>query len=361
MSATADLEHTVGKYCELKTCGRKDFLPMRCSNCLEWFCSDHIQPESHSCGKTAILRTHICPNCVFSVSTSDDHEGVSALAEHQKRGCLKKNSENQCTFKSPKSGKQCPKIELVPVVCPFCKARFCFRHRSERVHDCEAWKQQQAEKKEKAKKKGKVVSKKGREQLSLKSLMVTQNGVAHPQKLLPLATYVHEGGLFNRAWAKGARDAIMMTANAVQMTGELYPIHVWLINGVHYIWRGHHFALAIWLGGRDYLEPSEYIVRKSTIDVTKVNLSYGYLVPFDPETHLRTCNFGQLKRDIREKLRNSISSGSTQDVEAYVVAHIEDYTVERGGIKSIQDLLTSISESLNIQLERMVQQPESLD
>lgn len=85
-----------------------------------------------------------------------------------------------------------------------------------------------------------------------------------------------------------------------------------------YLWDGHHRVVAIWLGGRDVLYPSEcLIVSNSTYELTsKIRWHLGFVTPFDPRIEVRSSNFAPFKANVL-----SLSmSGRRKEAEEHVLA-----------------------------------------
>jgi predicted nucleic acid binding AN1-type Zn finger protein len=103
----------IGKYCEFKDCGKKDYLNFSCSTCKKNFCKDHYH-HNLSCPEIEITKfqplnsTEIIPK-IFG-------EDIKL---------------NKCHF--------CKKAmpEYSKVRCKLCKNEFCLKHRLEMDHKCD--------------------------------------------------------------------------------------------------------------------------------------------------------------------------------------------------------------------------------
>jgi AN1-type zinc finger protein 2 len=361
MAAGSDL-WAIGKHCALKSCSKLDFLPIQCTGCEEYFCGDHSKADQHGCGVLSNLRTHVCPNCLrFSVAGMRDSQAVILLQEHSATGsCLgKKTSLNKCTFTLP-TGRPCRKSELVPALCSLCNELFCFTHVAPESHQCKILKQQKEQLAAEMDAKGKLVTKKGRETLPLDGLIVTQDSIscdgAVQEKLFALAFYVATGGHFNSAWAKSSkegRESMAATFDSQVRVAVQFPIHIWEVAGTKYVFRGHTFALGIWLGGRDFLYPEEYVLRKATIDLERVNLQHGFLCPFSPQDEVRTLGYLTVKEEVKNLLTTAPTDMALSIATAHVIENAPRYKIPRpADLKSIADLAARISAQYGHPLQR---------
>lgn len=126
----------LGKHCESAVCNRLDFLPIKCSSCAHFYCSEHYTFEAHNCptGSRVSVQVPICPICEKPVPTPKDVNVDYQVNEHIQNNCQTKRSKvytNACSV--PK----CRKKELVAMNCTKCRSNYCLAHRHERDHSCE--------------------------------------------------------------------------------------------------------------------------------------------------------------------------------------------------------------------------------
>jgi len=93
----------LGKYCSVKVCKQKDFLPFNCNKCAKHFCLKHYKTESHDCKEIAI--TKITDTTSF------------------------KNM-----YKCEKD--KCKKYEIIELKCKYCNKNMCINHRLQQDHIC---------------------------------------------------------------------------------------------------------------------------------------------------------------------------------------------------------------------------------
>ncbi|SPC65176.1 uncharacterized protein UHOD_00250 [Ustilago sp. UG-2017b] len=146
----------IGERCALDECHREDFLPFKCSDCRQHFCSNHFRPQTHRCShyneSDVDYRVPLCPICDKPPEGwKRDQDPNIAMDRHlsgqcsmlDSNGYLKANvsfpgasnmkrakKTNECSFA------KCSKIMVVPITCPQCCASFCPSHRAPNQHSC---------------------------------------------------------------------------------------------------------------------------------------------------------------------------------------------------------------------------------
>lgn len=146
----------IGERCALDECHREDFLPFKCSDCRQHFCSNHFRPQTHRCShyhdNDVDYRVPLCPICDNPPEGwKRDQDPNIAMDRHlsgqcpmlDSNGYLKPNASvpgassmkrvkktNECSFI------KCSKIMVVPIKCPQCSASFCPSHRAPNQHSC---------------------------------------------------------------------------------------------------------------------------------------------------------------------------------------------------------------------------------
>merc|ERR1739845_55169 len=101
---TMELPH-IGKHCELKSCNKLDYLPIKCNKCNLTFCDSHHEPKSHKCPKL-----------------QPKHEPSAPKKKTKK--------SNPCMMPA------CRGFNLVPMLCHKCGLNFCVKHRFAQDHAC---------------------------------------------------------------------------------------------------------------------------------------------------------------------------------------------------------------------------------
>lgn len=146
----------IGERCAFEECHRDDFLPFKCSDCRQHYCSSHFRPQAHRCSHydahNADYRVPLCPICDNPPEGwKRDQDPNVAMDRHlsgqcpklDRHGYLKPNATlpkatqikrikktNECSFV------KCSKIMVVPITCPQCSASFCPSHRAPNQHSC---------------------------------------------------------------------------------------------------------------------------------------------------------------------------------------------------------------------------------
>jgi len=123
--------------------------------------------------------------------------------------------------------------------------------------------------------------------LSINDLFVTQHEIRNRVQLSRMVEFVKDGGFF--------------TINCLskhQSRGKVSPlIEVTSFeDGRLFLHDGHHRAAAIVLGGREFLDSTEYRIRYFTYDAyIHPNLSAEWYTPFDPRCEARLADMSEYK------------------------------------------------------------------
>uniref|UniRef100_A0A8R1HJ79 AN1-type domain-containing protein n=1 Tax=Caenorhabditis japonica TaxID=281687 RepID=A0A8R1HJ79_CAEJA len=127
----------LGKHCESEICNRLDFLPIKCSGCARFFCSEHYTFEAHTCptGSSFSVQVPICPLCENPVPTPKDVNVDYQVNAHIQNNC--QPPKRAKVYSNACSVPKCRKKELVPMECSKCRSNYCLAHRHERDHSCE--------------------------------------------------------------------------------------------------------------------------------------------------------------------------------------------------------------------------------
>lgn len=149
----------IGERCAFDECHREDFLPFKCSDCRQHYCSNHFRPQAHRCpyysDSVTDYRVPLCPICdkppqgwkrdedpniamdrhlSGQCPMLDSNGHLKADASKSSSAPLKQTSRvkkvNECSFV------KCCKIMVVPIQCPQCSASFCPSHRAPNQHSC---------------------------------------------------------------------------------------------------------------------------------------------------------------------------------------------------------------------------------
>lgn len=117
--------------------------------------------------------------------------------------------------------------------------------------------------------------------IKVDKLRVTQYGFRNRPQIQGMIDFVKEGGFFDE--------------KSLKSPGPLMQIALFE-DGKLYIADGHHRVVAIILGGRDYLDFSEFKITKwKYSDYTDINLNVGWVTPFDPRQELRIADYAEYK------------------------------------------------------------------
>ena len=128
----------IGEQCHVDTCGRLDFLPVKCYGCHKKFCNDHWQYDSHSCPdrRNKDDQVPVCPLSDKPVPTAKGVSPDTTVSAHIDRDCqsdpavAKRNKVyvNRCSVK------KCKQKEMMKIECDECKQTYCLKHRHPEVN-----------------------------------------------------------------------------------------------------------------------------------------------------------------------------------------------------------------------------------
>lgn len=145
--------------------------------------------------------------------------------------------------------------------------------------------------------------------VNVDDLYVTQIKFRNPEQLTRMIEFVKSGGFFtSNSLSKYPNKG--KTSPVIKLTS--------FEDGKLFVHDGHHRAAAIVLGGRDFLDSTEYSIKYFNYsDYTDANLDAKWWTPFDPLTEVRMPDLSAYKESIR-LLFNS------EPIEA-VLDHIHRY------------------------------------
>ncbi|PWN90298.1 hypothetical protein FA10DRAFT_286010 [Acaromyces ingoldii] len=142
----------IGQRCHWQECNREDFLPFRCPDCQETFCSEHFKTGEHQCPTPSqSFMVPLCPLCHEPPRNwKRDEDANVAMDAHltpdRKTGkveCAALNADGSIANKGKRakregecSERRCHKVMVVPINCPCCSLSFCPSHRAPNQHSC---------------------------------------------------------------------------------------------------------------------------------------------------------------------------------------------------------------------------------
>jgi len=123
----------LGKYCENKHCKQIDFLPFTCDLCKHIYCQECRIYEVHECPQLHLKKDKIatlCPLCNEVVIVLPEDVPDEKVWAHIQAGCKDNSITNKCQVR------KCKRIEVKPIICPYCQKRLCIDHRLPESHHC---------------------------------------------------------------------------------------------------------------------------------------------------------------------------------------------------------------------------------
>lgn len=128
-----------GKHCNEPNCNQFDFLPIKCQDCKNFYCTEHFKPSSHKCENylNKDFKLPECPLCNKVVKCDRGHDIDLYLAKHMQHCEL--NEKNIYETRSPKSKCSYSKCKIKDIIlfdCNECKNKYCVKHRFQDDHKC---------------------------------------------------------------------------------------------------------------------------------------------------------------------------------------------------------------------------------
>ena len=151
--------------------------------------------------------------------------------------------------------------------------------------------------------------------MMIASLIPTQSGLRDVEQIPAMVEFVQGGGFFSR-------NAIANWDNEHTSLIELarFP------DGKVYVLDGHSRTFSILEGGRNQLDPLEYVVYDwSYDDFDQINYDSNWLTPFDPRVEVRVPDFFGFK----DHVRMLWAEQSPQHAMHYVYTNRDLYTEQR--------------------------------
>lgn len=162
--------------------------------------------------------------------------------------------------------------------------------------------------------------------MKITNLIPTQDGYRlSPDEMMVMVDFVRDGGIYTED---------VMRAN--QSHPAPLPIAInQFEDDLFFVRDGLHRLTSIFLGGRDELYPSEYVVEQYTYKrYGSVNLDMGWVTPFNPKTHVRTPNFMAFRDEVNDLIRQGL------DPREFIFSNTHKYLVPRMPYHDDLDRLT---------------------
>lgn len=164
--------------------------------------------------------------------------------------------------------------------------------------------------------------------MKISDLTITQKGFRSPWQLPQMVEFAALGSVF---------DADNLNKYSSGKDVRLINL-VRFEDGRVYIHDGHHRVMAIYLGGRDFLDPSEFVVTHWKYkDYTDIVFAKRWITPFDPRFEVRVSDYTEYKREVYAIL----AVQGEQGAEKYIRDHKESYVMPRRGL-TIEDMVKDL-------------------
>jgi hypothetical protein len=173
--------------------------------------------------------------------------------------------------------------------------------------------------------------------INVSELYVTQNGLRNLTQLEKMTHYVSDGGFFTQN---------CLSKNLSR--GRVSPlIEITLFeDGKHFIHDGHHRSASIVLGGRDFLDSTEYRIRNFNYEhYLEINLSASWMTPFDPRVEVRLANIFEYKTNVNALINEG---SSNDDIFKYITENKHLYAEFQNEAITLLDFAGSLKQKINI-------------
>lgn len=171
--------------------------------------------------------------------------------------------------------------------------------------------------------------------LSVDELLVTQKKIRDQEQLMQMIHFVREGGFFTNNCLSKHKNR----------THQSPLIEITLFeDGQYFIHDGHHRAASIIIGGRNFIDSTEYRIRKFTYDsYLHPNLEAGWWTPFDPKTEVRLPDMSEYKSIMRQLTNTEINAEIILEI---IQKNRALYVEARGDVHTLRDFVGSLSSLL---------------
>lgn len=165
--------------------------------------------------------------------------------------------------------------------------------------------------------------------ISISAITVTQEGVHTAGQIPNMIEHVQNGGFFTQELLNEFAD---IYHSGTKPSGVIKITQ--FEDGNLFLQDGHHRTLSIYLGGRAYLDPSEFIFEHwKYSDYLEINFDNKWVTPIDVKTQVRQANF----KDFKTKALWRYEEHGPEVATEYIKSNSGLYLRERS-VYSIVDL-----------------------
>lgn len=152
--------------------------------------------------------------------------------------------------------------------------------------------------------------------MNLDTLIVTQHRLRVYDQLPGMVEFVLRGGFWTKeVLCRYADERCLLRPPLIEISE--------FEDGLFYAHDGHHRLTATLMGGRQFLHTDEYRVTRWTYQqYLEINLTAGWMTPFDPRTRCRKHDISPFKAEITKL-------ASDPRVEEIIRNRLNDYTEPR--------------------------------
>lgn len=186
--------------------------------------------------------------------------------------------------------------------------------------------------------------------MNLESIIPMQNSLRNPEQLPEMIEFVRLGGIFTKEVLS------LFPKKKLEKTSELLKIDslikiVRFEDGSLYVHDGLHRATAIWIAGRTYLDPREFVLENWKYDYyLEININENWFTPFDPRKEVRINDILVYKNMVKEFLGQK--DRSIEEIRKYILDHYEaqSYTEPRS-VKTIPEMASRHTSAIVVEVD----------
>lgn len=141
--------------------------------------------------------------------------------------------------------------------------------------------------------------------MDLRNLKIIQNELRNIHQIPDMVQFVQAGGTFTTQAIDEYNESALYKPKDMAVGGLIEIAH--FPDDEYYLHNGHHRAVSVYLGGREYLTSKEYYIKEwnyedynDIVFLDSEGRWRGYVTPLDIKTEARKKDIGFYKKFVRE-------------------------------------------------------------